>query len=112
MTKALDGLLVVDLTVEFWGSLAAALSESVFGLEPVSAATSRAIPARPRQSPRFGVTPTSKSQSCSPFSGSRMAVKDSTSRPAIVRVLARSCGAELHSTNSLSHLKVNFIKSG
>src|SRR6185503_7480622 len=25
MTKALDGLLVVDLTVEFWGSLAAAL---------------------------------------------------------------------------------------
>src|SRR5581483_870846 len=76
---------------------------------PVSAATSRAIPARLRQSPRLGVTATSKTQSSRSVSGSRSGASDSTSRPERVRSFARSPGERSMATNSASQLNVNFM---
>src|SRR5688572_16781987 len=92
-----------------FGSFVATSTGSVFNFPFVSAATSRAIPAMLRQSPRLGVTAISNSQSSWPFSSACAAAIDSTSRPAIVSVLASSAGGRSTSTNSFSQLKVNFI---
>src|SRR5436309_9099766 len=92
------------------GSFACALTLAVFNGPPVSAETSRATPAMPRQSPRFGVTAISNNQSSWLVPGSRSEVSDSTSMPAMVSSSASFSGATLSVTNSFSQLKVNFMR--
>src|SRR5439155_543170 len=86
------------------------ISLAGFNGPPVIAAPSRATPAMPKQSPRFGVTAISNNQSSWLVPGSRSEVSDSTSMPAMVSSSASFSGATLSVTNSFSQLKVNFMR--
>src|ERR671918_913005 len=91
------------------GSSAALLTRGVLSWPPLRAATSRASPVMPRQSPRFGVTAISNNQSSRWLCGSNKGTTDSTSSPAIVSNSASFRGGSLIATNSFNQLKVNFI---